>query len=57
VTPEQAKENLPRAVVLFYLSGQWTPERAAEWERLTGVEDCTSRVLADLARLAGGGGG
>ena len=41
-----------RAVLLFHAGGPWTGERAAEWERITGSPDATTRRLCDTARAA-----
>lgn len=40
-----------RAVLLFYRPN-WTPERQAEWEALTGQNEASTRTLCDVVRAA-----
>jgi hypothetical protein len=41
---------LANAVLLFWQGGPWTAIEQAEWERLTGTRDATSRTLCLLSR-------
>jgi hypothetical protein len=42
--------HLARAVLMFYNSGCWTNADRAEWLRLTGDTEATTRSLCNLAR-------
>jgi hypothetical protein len=44
-----------RAVLLFHKAGPWTLAESAEWERLTGTTDATTKNLCDTVRAALGG--
>lgn len=39
-----------RLVLLFHDGGPWTEERSAEWARITGGREATTRVLCDHVR-------
>lgn len=41
---------LARAVLLFHSAGAWVDEKEAEWLRLTGTREATTRTLCNLAR-------
>lgn len=43
-------ERLALAVLLFHSQGAWMEAKSAEWLRLTGTREATSKVLCDLAR-------
>jgi hypothetical protein len=39
-----------RAVLMFHDPGEWTAERRAEWKRITGSDEATTKVLCDHIR-------
>lgn len=39
-----------RLPLLFHQGGEWTPEHRAEWLKITGHEDATTRVMCDHIR-------
>jgi hypothetical protein len=41
-----------RLVLLFYESPYWTSEEKAEWLRITGTSEATTKVLCDHVRSA-----
>jgi hypothetical protein len=43
-------ERLARALLLFHRNGPWMPGDREVWFALTGKQECSSRVLCDLAR-------
>lgn len=45
----RAMRDALRAVLLFY-SVKWTEERIAEWKRITGSDDASTKVLCDHIR-------
>lgn len=47
VTPLVSALRLP---LLFHQGGEWTPEHRAEWLKITGYEDATTRVMCDHIR-------
>jgi hypothetical protein len=38
------------ALVLLFYTINWTPEKKAEWLRITGVEEATTKVMCDHIR-------
>ncbi len=40
-----------RAVLLFHGGGEWNGEKRAEWKRITGSDEATTKVLCDHIRL------
>jgi hypothetical protein len=43
-------EKLARAVLMFYNTQEWSELHRQVWQKLTGSDEATTRVLADLAR-------
>lgn len=43
-------ERLARAVLMFFDPGEWNAGRREEWLAITGRDECSSKVLGDLAR-------
>lgn len=41
-----------RLTLMFHAAGPWNSERAAEWKRVTGHEDATTKILCDFIRAA-----
>lgn len=41
-----------RAALLFHSASPWDVEKAAEWKRLTGSDDATTRALCEFLRVA-----
>jgi len=39
-------------VLLFHRGGPWSAESRAEWFRITGSHDATTRVMCDTVRAA-----
>lgn len=39
-----------RLPLLFHHGGPWTPEDRAEWIRITGVDEATTKVMCDHIR-------
>jgi hypothetical protein len=39
-----------KLALLFHAGGPWDDQRAAEWLRITGTREATSRVLCDTIR-------
>ena len=37
--------------LLFHSGGEWTPERQAEWLRITGTREASTKVLCDHIRF------
>lgn len=37
-------------VLMFHKGGQWTDEDKAEWKRITGFDEATTKVLCDYIR-------
>ena len=44
------------AVLMFFHGGEWTAERRAEWKRITGSDEATTKVLCDHIRNVSGAG-
>lgn len=49
--PSYEVKDALRLVLLFYTI-DWTPEKRAEWLRITGTEEATTKVLCDHIRSA-----
>jgi hypothetical protein len=47
-----ALEAALHAVLLFHGGGYWGPNEAAQWERLTGAKEATTKALCDVVRAA-----
>ncbi len=45
-----SKDDALRAVLLFYTVGRWSDEKRAEWKRITGSDDASTKVLCDHIR-------
>ena len=43
-------EKLARALLMFFDSGAWSPDRARQWRELMGEAPANSKTLCDLAR-------
>jgi hypothetical protein len=50
--PSYAVADALRLVLLFHTGGDWTAERRAEWLRITGSTEATTKVLCDHVRSA-----
>jgi hypothetical protein len=51
VSQVTAIDDACRAVLMFHEGGEWTAERRAEWKRITGSDEATTKVLCDHIRL------
>ena len=49
---ERRLADVVEALLLFYEAPYWTAAERAQWLRLTGQTEATTRVLADCARAA-----
>lgn len=49
--PPTAREAL-EAVLLFYSPPPWDEAKQIVWKRITGEQDCCSKVLCDAVRAA-----
>jgi hypothetical protein len=47
-----AIEDALRAVLMFHEGGEWSADRRAEWKRITGSDEATTKVLCDHVRAA-----
>lgn len=50
---QDTQERLGRvalAVLMFHRGGPWTVEDRAEWTKLTGEVECTTRALCDFTK-------
>ena len=47
-----AIEDALRAVLMFHDGTTWDAERRAEWKRITGSDEATTKVLCDHVRAA-----
>jgi len=45
------RDDALRAVLLFYTVGAWSDEKKAEWKRITGSGEASTRVLCDHIRM------
>lgn len=45
-------KDAARLTLMFHAGGPWDGERAAEWTRLTGHKDATTKILCDFIRKA-----
>lgn len=42
--------KVAQAVLLFHRGGEWSVDDRAEWTKLTGATECTTKSLCDFAR-------
>lgn len=42
--------KVAQAVLLFHRGGEWTVDDRAEWTKLTGATECTTKALCDFSR-------
>jgi len=47
--PSYSTQDALSLVLLFYTI-DWTPEKRAEWKRITGTHEATTRVMCDHIR-------
>jgi hypothetical protein len=50
--PSYELRDALRAVLLFHGGGEWDDAKRAEWRRITGSSEATTKVLCDHIRSA-----